>query len=111
MKRQTQMTAFDFFNDCLSNVGKSGIEFQDYLFCKHVSGITFPDMAELQPLGSTSLKSITKLEADDDEESVTTFDDYLKNRENKAKNKLKKRPKNRSGVATRMNDDDDDNDD
>lgn len=113
-KRQLPMTAFDFFNHCLANVGKTGIEFQDYLFCKAASGMTWPDMAELKPLDSNSkytTERITRLEAEDDAESVTTFEDYLRSKEKKAKNKLKKPPKNPKGITSRLSSNEDDDDD
>lgn len=109
-KRQQQMTVYEFFHSCLMNIGKTGIEFSDYLFCKSASGIVFPEVAELQSLdGSPQPKKrpITTLEADDDTESVTTFEDYLKARELKAKQKIKN-PKNLKGFV--LDDDDDDDD-
>lgn len=111
-KRQQQMTNFDFFHHCLQNIGKSGIEFQDYLFCKYTSGITFPEVAELQPLDSTPIQKnkVTRLEADDDDaETVTTFDEYLREKEKKAKDRLK-HPKNPKGFVNDEGEDDDGDD-
>lgn len=109
-KRQQSMTVFDFFHTCLLNIGKSGIEFQDYLFCKYTSGITFPEVAELQPLDSKSLQNnkMNRLEADvSDAETVTTFDEYLREKEKKAKDRMK-HPKNPKGFIKDEDEDDDD---
>lgn len=108
-RRQQQMNTFEAFDYCIKNVAKDGLDFNDYLLCKHASGVVFPDVAELKPVGYAATENeaattgkdvgkVTRLESDDDTETVTSFDDYLKGREEVAKNQMRMR-KNPKGFV------------